>query len=68
MATKKTGLTPFGRKVKAKLIDKNMTQVELATLIGCNKQYVHKILAGERSGQKYIEAMLKILDIEAVEQ
>lgn len=64
MATKQTRLTPFGRKVRKRLIDKNMTQVELATLLGCNKQYIHKILAGERSGKKYIEAISRILDIE----
>ena len=50
MATKQTRLTPFGRKVRKRLIDKNMTQVELAALLGCNKQYIHKILVGERSG------------------
>ena len=51
MATKQTRLTPFGRKVRKRLIDKNMTQVELAALLGCNKQYIHKILVGERSGK-----------------
>ena len=40
MATKQTRLTPFGRKVRKRLIDKNMTQVELAALLGCNKQYM----------------------------
>lgn len=64
MKTKKARLTPFGRKVKKRLVDKNMTQVELAALLGCNKQYIYKILVGERSGEKYLEAMSKILDIE----
>lgn len=59
-----TRLTPFGRKVKKRLIDKNMTQAELAVLLGCNKQYIHKILVGERSGKKYMEAISRILDIE----
>lgn len=40
METKQTRLTPFGRKVRKRLIDKNMTQVELAALLGCNKQYI----------------------------
>lgn len=44
----------------------NMTQVELAALLGCNKQYIHKILIGERSGDKYKKAMAKILDIDEV--
>ena len=60
MATKQTRLTPFGRKVRKRLIDKNMTQVELAALLGCNKQYIHKILVGERSGKKYIEEVCEV--------
>lgn len=66
METRQTRLTPFGLKVRKRLIDRNMTQVELAALLGCNKQYVHKILVGERSGKKYIEEISRILDIEAV--
>lgn len=65
MAARQTGLTPFGKKVRKRLIDKDMTQVELAVLLGCSKQYIHKILVGERSGKKYIEAIARILDIEA---
>lgn len=65
MKTKQMKLTPFGTKVRKKLIDLGMTQVELAALVGCNKQYLHKILCGERSGQKYMEQIAKLLDIEA---
>lgn len=65
MAAKRTGLTPFGKKVRKRLIDRGMTQVELAALLGCSKQYLHKILAGERSGRKYMEAIARILGIEA---
>lgn len=60
---KQVGLTPFGRKVRKRLIDMEMTQVELATLLGCKKQYLYKILTGQRSGKKYrnqIEIILKI--------
>lgn len=46
MATKQTRLTPFGRKVRKRLIDKNMTQVELAALLGCNKQYKSPYIIG----------------------
>lgn len=63
---KQTRLTPFGVKVKKRLIDRNMTQVELAALIGCNKQYLNKILYGERSGTKYLEEISRILDIKTV--
>lgn len=65
METKQTRLTPFGMMVRKRLIDKNMTQVELAALLGCNKQYIYKILVGERSGKKYIEEISRILEIEA---
>ena len=58
-------LTAFGKQVKKRLIDKGMTQVELAALVGCNKQYLHKILYGERSGKKYLDEISKVLDIEA---
>lgn len=64
MGTKKARLTPFGMMVRKRLIDKNMTQVELAALLGCNKQYIYKILVGERSGKKYIEEISRILGIE----
>lgn len=66
MKTKQQKLTPFGKKVRKRLIDKGMTQVELAALLGCNKQYIHKILVGERSGKKYIEEISRILSMRIV--
>ena len=36
MKVKQMELTAFGKQVKKRLIDKGMTQVELAALIGCN--------------------------------
>lgn len=65
MKTEQMRLTPFGKKVKKRLIDIGMTQVELAALVGCNKQYLHKILCGERSGQKYLDDIAKALEIDA---
>lgn len=63
MAEQRPGLTSFGKEVKKRLIDKNMTQVELAAELGCTKQYLYKILCGERSGKKYRERILQILGI-----
>ena len=60
------GLTDFGKVVKKKLIDKDMTQAQLAAMIGCGNQYLHKILVGERSGDKYKEAISVILEIDLV--
>lgn len=58
--------TPFGKRVKKRLIDKNMTQIELAGMLKCNKQYLYKILTGERSGEKYIGKISEILEINEV--
>lgn len=67
MKTKQMRLTSFGAAVRKRLIDLDMTQVELAALIGCDKQYLYKILCGKRSGKrKYIEKISKVLDIEIV--
>lgn len=64
MKQRKDRLTAFGREVRKKLIDRDMTQVELAGLIGCNKQYLYSILIGERSGKKYMDEISKILEID----
>lgn len=64
MAGQKAGLTPFGKKVRKRLIDMNMTQVELAAMLGIKKQYVYKILYGERSGRKYMDKIAEILKID----
>ena len=55
--------TDFGKKVKMKLLERNMTQAELAEMVGCSHQYLHKILVGERSGNKYIKSICEILDM-----
>jgi transcriptional regulator with XRE-family HTH domain len=62
---KKPGYSKLGKTIKKKLIDKNMTAKELADALGTTPQYLNKILHGERSGEKYIQAIKKILDIAA---
>lgn len=57
-------LTDFGKKVKIRLIEMNMTQVELADYLKISKQYLHRILSGDRSGTKYINKIKKLLQIE----
>ncbi len=66
MASKQAKLSRFGKAVKKRLIDKEMTQVELAALLGCSRQYLCKILCGERSGKKYRKEILRILCMEDV--
>ena len=53
----------IGKQIKKQLIDKNMTAKQLADQIGTSPQYLNKIIHGERSGEKYIDAIKQILCI-----
>lgn len=55
----------FGKMIVKQLINKNMTAKQLADALGTTPQYLNKIIHGERSGEKYIEAIKNILDIAA---
>lgn len=57
-------LTNFGKKIRKGLFEKEMTQRELAKLVGCSPQYMRKILVGERSGEKYSDKIKNVLNIE----
>ena len=57
-------LTPFGRYVAKALIDKNMTKAQLATVIGASPQYLSYILYGNRSGEKYLSAIIAALELD----
>ena len=60
---RKRELTSYGKEVKHRLIELNMTQVELAEQVGTSKQYLGKILFGERAGMMYLEKIQQILNI-----
>lgn len=62
MKTRK--LTPLGVAIKKALIDKGMTQVELADYIGVQPNYINLILHGERSGKKYLNHIASLLELE----
>lgn len=57
-------LTPYGKKVCKRLIDRNMTQAELAKSIECSNQYLWDILHGFKSGKKYLNKINLVLDID----
>jgi len=57
-------LTNFGMEVKKRLIEIDMTQVQLAEELGTSKVYLNLILYGERSGRKYVDNIINILGID----
>lgn len=61
--SRKRELTPYGKSVKHRLIEMNMTQVELAESVGTSKQYLGKILFGERAGTMYLDKINQVLHI-----
>ena len=63
---KKPKPTAFGKRVKIELIRQEMTQTELASILGINKQYLYKIIYGLRPGVKYIDEIRRILKLEDV--
>lgn len=59
------GYSKLGKLIKKKLIDNNMTAAELAHALGTSPQYLNLIIHGERSGEKYLEEIKRILKINA---
>lgn len=62
--TSKNEYSELGKLIKKKLIDKNMTAVQLADELGTTPQYLNKILHGERPAGKYTEDIRRILGID----
>lgn len=64
MAEQKNKLTPLGKDIKKKLVDKDMSQVELAERVGTSKSYLSRIMRGGKSGEKYLTAICIVLDLD----
>ena len=54
-------ITVFGKEIKKALVDKDMTQRELAREINVNENYLTDIINGRRSGAKYKDRIVKTL-------
>lgn len=61
---KRRKLTPFGILVRKRLLDLGMTQVQLAEQLGTTKNYLNRIMSGERSGKKYLSNIISILNLD----
>lgn len=64
MKKKEKKLTAFGKRVKKRLIDLGMTQVELAEALGMNRHYLCRILSGDRSGKTYRHRIIELLGMD----
>lgn len=54
----------LGKVIKKRLLDKEYTQRELASRVGVSSVYLNQIISGQRSGEKYLEAIFEELDID----
>lgn len=59
-------ITPFGREIKKALVDKEMTQRQLAAEIGVAPAYINHIIFGERPGAKYKQQIITALGLKWV--
>lgn len=57
-------MTKFGKLVTKALIDRGWTKTRLAEEIGTSPQYLSYILYGIRSGEKYLPAIIAVLDLD----
>lgn len=63
MKIKKIPLPPRGIRIKKRLVEKNMTQRELAKKLDINEQYLADIIRGRRPGNMYIGRIYQELEL-----
>ena len=61
---KRSELTPFGRQVKIRLLERGMDAAELARRIGTSPVQISRILHGKRPGHQQIPQIASVLGIE----
>lgn len=61
---KMSELTPFGRQVKIRLLEREMDARELAEQIGTSPVQISRILHGKRPGHEQIPMIARLLDID----
>lgn len=53
--------TEYGKWIKKRLIDKNMTVAQLADIIGVSQSMISKIIYGDTPGNQQKDAINKVL-------
>ena len=61
---KRSELTPFGRQVKIRLLERGMDAGELARRVGTSPVQISRILHGKRHGREQIPKIASELGIE----
>lgn len=59
----KNNASPFGVQVKKALIDRKMTQKDLAKQLGVSKQYLWQLLYDFRPNSKYKDVIIEKLNL-----
>lgn len=60
----KRQMTALGKEIKRRLLELEISQEELAEMVGTSPQYINHIIFGERSGKKYMDQIRSILNIQ----
>ncbi|MBR1391521.1 MAG: helix-turn-helix domain-containing protein [Lachnospiraceae bacterium] len=60
----KRAMTPFGKEIKRRLLELELTEGELAEQVGTSPQYINHIIFGERTGKKYVQPICDVLEIQ----
>lgn len=60
---KEVKINEFGKIIKKRLIELDMSQAELADLLGVSRQNLCRMLKGKRPGYKYRNKMLEVLKL-----
>lgn len=64
MKTSCKKLSPLGKMISKALVDRDMTKGQLAQAVGMAQPYLSYILYGERSGEKYLPAIVAVLKLD----
>lgn len=61
---KQSDITPFGRLVKIRLLERGMNARELAQAVGTSPVQISRILHGKRPGREQVPRIAQVLDIQ----
>lgn len=53
-----------GKALKMRLLELDMSQLELAEKVGTTTVYMNHIMAGRKSGEKYLHAICDVLKVD----